>query len=155
VPPRTERLPGLVRQRMLDLHYLALVQAKDFLLPGGTVLSCLGGRLPLQVFLSLGELAGYASTFLTYSWKVQGDPEAVIRDHAKSQQTGFGPFYFYRAEVLQKTFAQVDIAESGKNALEIERVLLPERLDADSAYTAFKNGERIGHTVAFLKSELK
>ena len=155
VPPRTERLPGLVRQRMLDLHYLALVQAKDFLAPGGAVLSCLGGRLPLQVFLSLGDLAGYQSSFLTYSWKVQGDPEDVIRDHAKSQQSGFGPFYFYRAEVLQKTFAQVDIAESGKDALEIERSLVPERLDAASAYTAFKNGERIGHTVAFLQSELR
>jgi hypothetical protein len=155
VPPRTERLPGLVRKRMLDLHYLALVQAKDFLLPGGVVLSCLGGRLPLQVFLSLGELAGYSSSLLTYSWKVQGDPEEVIRDHAKSQKSGFGPFYFYRAEVLQKTFAQVNLAESGKNALEIERSLVGERLDSASAYAAFKKGERIGHTVAFLQSELR
>lgn len=155
VPPRTEHLPGLVRQRMLDLHYLALVQAKDFLLPGGVVLSCLGGRLPLQVFLSLGELAGYVSSFLTYTWKVQGDPEEVIRDHAKSQQSGFGPFYFYRAEVLQKTFARVNLAESGEKALEIEHSLVPERLDAASAYAAFQNGERIGHTVAFLKSEVK
>jgi len=155
VPPRTESLPESVRQQMLDLHYLALVQAKDFLLPGGAVLSCLGGRVPLHVFLSLGKLAGYEPSFLTYSWKVQGDSEEVIRDHAASQKNGFGPFYFYRAEVLQKTFAQVDLAESGKNALEIERALLPQRLDAASAYAAFKNGERIGHTVAFLKSELK
>jgi len=155
VPPRTEKLPEPVRQQMLDLHYLALVQARDFLLPGGAVLSCLGARVPLHVFLALGELAGYEPSFLTYSWKVQGDPQEVIQSHAESQKNGFGPFYFYRAEVLQKTFAQVDLAESGKNALEIERTLLPHRLDAASAYAAFKNGERIGHTVAFLKSELK
>jgi hypothetical protein len=155
VPPRTESLPELVRQQMLDLHYLALLQARDFLLPGGSVLSCLGARVPLSIFLSLAELAGYAPSFLTYSWKVQGDPEEVIRSHAESQKNGFGPFYFYRAEVLQKTFAQVDLTESGKNALEIERDLLPQRLEAASAYEAFKNGERIGHTVAFLQSELK
>lgn len=155
VPPRSEALPPLVKQQMLDLHYLALLQARDFLLPGGAVLSCLGARVPLDVLLSLGELAGFAPSFLTYSWKIQGDPEVVIRDHAVSQKNGFGPFYFYRAEVLQKTFAQVDLAESGKKALEIELALVPHRLDAASAYAAFNNGERIGHTVAFLKSELK
>jgi hypothetical protein len=139
---------------MLDLHYLALVQAKDFLAPGGAILSILGTRVPLQTFLALGNLAGYSSSFLTYTWKVQADPEEVIGDHAKKQKEGFGPFYFYRADVLKKTFAPVDIATSGQNALAIERSLLPARLDAVSAYKAFKNGQKIGHTVAVLKSEL-
>lgn len=152
VPPRAERLPELVREQMLDLHYLALVQARDFLLPGGAVLSCLGGRVPLSVFLQLGELAGYEASFLTYSWKVQGDPEAVIRDHAESQRKGFGPFYFYRAEVLKQTFAGVGLEESGRRALEIEAALLPQRLDAATAYDAFLKGEKIGHTVAMLQS---
>jgi hypothetical protein len=154
VPPRTEALPELVKQQMLDLHYIALLQAKDFLAPGGAVLSCLGARVPLSVFLLLGELAGYRSSFLTYSWKIQGDPEEVIRDHAASQQKGFGPFYFYRAEVLKKVFARVNLAESGKRALEIEAELLPDRLDAVAAYEAFRSGEKIGHTVAMLQSEL-
>ena len=155
VPPRTETLPALIQQQMLDLHFLALLQAKDFLLPGGALFSCLGARIPLQNFLSLGELAGFVPSFLTYSWKVQAEPELVIRDHATSQQNGFGPFYFYRVDQLQSTFAEVPLAESGKKALEIERALLPHRLDAPAAYEAFLRGERIGHTVAFLKSELQ
>jgi hypothetical protein len=155
VPPRTECLPAWVKQQMLDLHYLALAQSREFLLPGGAVLSCLGARVPLHAFLSLGELAGYAPSFLTYGWKVQGNPEEVIRDHVRSQENGFGPFHFYRVEVLEKTFADAEPAESGKNALEIERTLLPQRLDAADAYAAFKDGERIGHTVAFLQSKLK
>jgi len=154
LPPRTEILPELVRQQMLDLHYLALVQAREFLLPGGAVLSCLGARVPLHVFHSLAELAGYVPSFLTYSWKVQGDPE-LISDYERNQENGFGPFFFYRAEVLQARFKHVGIAESGENALEIERSLLPHRLDPACAYAAFKNGERIGHTVAVLKSELR
>jgi hypothetical protein len=154
LPPRAESLPELVKQQMLDLHYLALVQAREFLLPGGAVLSCLGARVPLHVFLSLAELAGYLPSFLTYSWKVQGDPE-LIRDYEQNQKNGLGPFFFYRAEVLQEMFKRVGLAESGENALEIERALLPHRLDPASAYRAFRSGERIGHTVAVLKSELK
>jgi hypothetical protein len=154
LPPRAESVPELVKQQMLDLHYLALAQARDFIAPGGAVLSCLGARVPLHVFLSLGKLAGYTSSILTYGWKVQGDPE-LIRDYGYNQKRGFGPFYFYRAEVLQESFAQLDPSRSGENALEIERALLPQRLDPTSAYAAFKNGERIGHTVAVLKSELR
>jgi methylase of polypeptide subunit release factors len=152
--PRREKLPELVRQQMLDLHYLALWQAKNFLLPGGAVLSTLGGRVPLSVFLVLGKLAGYTPSFLSYTWKVQTDQE-VIRDYARKQEEGFGPFYFYRVETLQKTFAAIDPGDTGKNALAIEQSLRPERLDAAQAYTALRSGERIGHTAAVLQSELK
>jgi len=153
--PRKEPLPELITNQMLDLHYLALWQAKEFLLPGGAVLSTLGARVPLEVFLSLGTLAGYVSSFLAYTWKVQADPEEMVRDHAQKQREGFGPFYFYRAEILEKTFASVDIATSGSNALEIERALVAERFDAIEAYEALKRGVKIGHAVAVLKSELK
>jgi len=155
VPPRMEKLPALIRNQMLDLHYLALLQAKDFLLPGGAILSTLGGRVPLDVFLCLGRLAGCVSSFLTYTWKVQADPVEIIGAHARKQEEGYGPFYFYRAEMLQKTFASVEVAGSGKYALEIEQTLLPDRLDAPSALKALKEGARIGHTVAVLKSALK
>lgn len=152
---RTEVLPELIRTQMLDLHYLALLQAKDFLLPGGAVLSTLGGRVPLDVFLSLGSLAGYVSSFLTYTWKVQADPEEVICDHARKQREGFGPFYFYRAETLQRVFASVDTNTSGTNSIAIERSLLSERMDSIGAYEALQRGERIGHTVAVLRSEVR
>lgn len=155
VPPRKEKVPESVRREMLDLHYLALVQAKDFLTLDGTILSIIGSRVPLGTLLSLSQLAGYRASFLTYSWKVQADPEEIIRDHAAKQKEGFGPFYFYRAEVLRKVFSSIDLAISGRDALEIEKALLPHRLDAVTAYEAFRRGEQIGHTVAVLKSETK
>jgi hypothetical protein len=154
VPPRAEEVPPLVKQQMLDLHYLALLQAKAFLKPGGAVLSCLGARVPLDFFLSLGELAGYTPSILTYGWKVQGDPE-LISEYGHNQSSGFGPFYFYRAEVLQKAFAGLDAAATGRNALEIERSLQTRRMDPVTAYAAFEDGERIAHTVAVLQCELK
>jgi hypothetical protein len=154
VPPRTEDVPQVVKQQMLDLHYVALLQAKAFLQPDGAVLSCLGARVPLDIFLSLGKIAGYAPSILTYGWKVQGDPE-LIRDYAHNQSSGYGPFYFYRAEVLQEAFAGLDAAETGRNALDIERSLQTRRMDPVTAYAAFENGERIAHTVAVLQCELK
>jgi hypothetical protein len=44
------------------------------------------------------------------------------------------------------------VETSGKNALDIERTLASERLDAVHAYAAFQKGVTIGHTVAVLKS---
>jgi hypothetical protein len=108
----------------------------------------------LDVFLSLGKLAGYTPSILTYGWKVHGDPE-WIRDYGHNQASGFGPFYFYRAEVLQQTFADLDPADTGRNALEIECSLQTRRMDPATAYAAYEDGERIAHTVAVLQCELK
>ncbi len=152
VPPRAEAVPPLVSQQMLDLHFIALQQAREFLAPGGVVLSTLGARVPLEVFLQMSEAAGYSGSFLTYTWKVQAEAESVIRDHARRQRDGFGPFHFYRAELLRERFESTDLATSGRNALELERSLAPERLDAVRAWEAFEAGERIGHTAVVLKS---
>jgi len=152
---RSEAIPELVRQQMLDLHYLALAQAKDYLSTGGAVLSTLGGRVPLEVFLTLAKLAGFHASVLAYTWKVQADPAGIIHDYAKKQQEGFGPFYFYRAEVLAKVFAALDYTTSGQNAFDIEKSLLPERFDAVQAAAYLDKGETLGHTVVVLKSELR
>jgi methylase of polypeptide subunit release factors len=154
VPPRKEALPGLVKQKMLDLHFLALQQSPGFLRPGGSVLSCLGARVPLQVFLSLGELAGFSSSILTYGWKVQDDA-SLIQAYAQHQENGYGPFHYYRADQLQRVFSAIDPATSGAEALRIERELQPLQLDPVAAIRAHEAGERIGHTVAVLESRLE
>ena len=68
---RVEVIPEFVHEQMLDLHYLALKQARDYLADKGAVYSTLGGRVPLSAFIKLGELAGLSSEIFTYSWKVQ------------------------------------------------------------------------------------
>lgn len=152
LPPRAEHVPPEVERHMLDLHFLALRQARDFLAPGGAVVSMLGARVPLEAFLRMGEAAGLSSSILTYTWKVQAEGESVIRDLADRQRRGLGPFHFYRAEALRRRFASVDLDTSGALALEIERSLGPERLDAERAWEAFQAGESIGHTAVALRS---
>ena len=155
MPPRTEPVPDHVRDNLLVLHYLALVQARDFLTPGGAVLSTLGARVPLRSFLDMAEQAGYAAGFLTYTWKVQADPQDIISSYAAWQRNGLGPFYFHHADDLKAAFSILDPLEAGKRALEIEEALAPKRLDAFAAFEALRRGARIGHPVAVLKSELR
>ena len=152
---RIELIPEFVHEQMLDLHYLALKQARDYLAQNGAVYSTLGGRVPLSAFIKLGELAGLHSEIFTYSWKVQAEPEDVISGYAAQEKAGLGPFRFYRADDLQKAFANVSVKDSGSRAFEIEESLDSAKLSATAAYEAFKKGEVIGHTVAVLKSSLK
>lgn len=152
---REEAIPEFVHEQMLDLHYLALKQARDYLAQNGAVYSTLGGRVPLSAFIKLGELAGLHSEIFTYSWKVQAEPEDVISGYAAQEKAGLGPFRFYRAEDLQKAFANISVKDSGKRAFEIEKTLDSVKLTATAAYEAFKKGEVIGHTVAVLKSSVE
>ena len=103
---RVEVIPEFVHEQMLDLHYLALKQARDYLADKGAVYSTLGGRVPLSAFIKLGELAGLKSEIFTYSWKVQAEPEDVISGYAAQEKAGLGPFRFYRASDLQKAFGE-------------------------------------------------
>lgn len=153
VPPRSEEVPAFVKDHLLVLHYLALRQARDFLAPGGTVLSTLGGRVPLGAMTAMAEQAGYSASFLTYGWKVQVDPEDMIGAYAAWEKQGLGPFTFYHADLLEQTFAALDPVAAGRQAIEIEQALAPRRLDARAAFAALKSGARIGHTVAVLKSD--
>ncbi len=152
---REEAIPEFVHEQMLDLHYLALKQARDYLAENGAVYSTLGGRVPLNALIKLGELAGLRSEIFTYSWKVQAEPEDVISGYAAQEKVGLGPFRFYRAEDLQKAFANVSVKDSGSRAFEIEKSLDSVKLTATAAYEAFKKGEVIGHTVAVLKSSVE
>lgn len=152
---RVEVIPEFVHEQMLDLHYLALKQAQDYLAEKGAVYSTIGGRVPLRALIKLGELAGLSSEIFTYSWKVQAEPEDVISGYAAQEKAGLGPFHFYRASDLQKVFANVSVKESGKKAFEIEKSLESSKLSAEEAYETFQKGEVIGHTVAVLKSSAK
>jgi methylase of polypeptide subunit release factors len=153
--PRSEPLPQAVRDWLLALHYLALVQAHDFLKPGGAVLSTIGARLPLSVLTDMAEAAGHDASFLSYWWKAQADADEVIASYAQWQRQGLGPFRFYPLEALETAFAGLDLEQAGRRALELEDSLHPHQLDAEAAWALHRQGRRIGHTVAVLLSEPK
>ncbi|MCW2284049.1 methylase of polypeptide subunit release factors [Rhodoblastus acidophilus] len=152
--PRSEATPKAVADGLLTLHYLALLQAHDFLKPGGAVLSTIGARLPLSVLTEMAEAAGHRPSFLTYWWKAQADADEVIASYAQWQKQGLF-FHFYPVEVLEAAFAGLELEQAGRDALAIERDLRSYQLDAAQAWRLHRQGRRIGHTVAALLSEPK
>jgi hypothetical protein len=152
VPPRAEKVPQFANDGMLALHYVALRQSLEFLSADGFVISSLGGRVPLEVLSRLATEAGLVPSFLNYSWKIQVEGEEVLPSYSELEAKGLGPFYYYPVDVLENTFQGVTPRDSGLRAFEIERDLLPHRITATQAWKIYQEGQRVGHTVAVLKS---
>lgn len=152
---RQEPIPKEVHANMLDLHFLALNQVSSFLTKDGFILSLMGGRVSLDSFVRLGELAGVQSEIFTYGWKVQAEPEDVIGGYADQEAKGYGPFTFYRSEDLAAAFEGINVETSGAKAFEIESKLADKKLTATEAFEIWKKGGSIGHTVVVLKSYAK
>ncbi|KAJ7929238.1 hypothetical protein B0H13DRAFT_2652412 [Mycena leptocephala] len=152
VPRRAENIPSIATENLLALHFLALCQAKPLLSATGAVLSSIGGRVSIDILLEMAFEAGYSADILTYTWKIQSEPEEVIGGYKKNQEDGHGPFYFYPAAVLEEAFRGLEPAVAGTQAKEIEKALLDHRVDATVAYELHKNGLVMGHTVVIVQS---
>ncbi|KAJ7871413.1 hypothetical protein B0H14DRAFT_2345199 [Mycena olivaceomarginata] len=153
VPGRTEEIPLVATANLLALHFLALCQAKPLLSPNGAVLSSIGGRVCIDILLEMAVEAGYSAKILTYTWKIQSEPEEVIGGYKKNQEDGLGPFYFYPVSVLEKNFGCMTPAEAGSKAKQIEATLYQHRADAAVAYDLHANGLIMGHTVVIVQSK--
>ncbi|PYI32702.1 hypothetical protein BP00DRAFT_393982 [Aspergillus indologenus CBS 114.80] len=151
------QIPPFVASALLDLHYTSLVQARVFglLSPSGVVLSSIGGRVPVATMLALADAAGFAGRILSMSWKEQSEPDSVIGGYATQQQKGLGPFYFYRITTLRRVFNGRTPAGAALRALQIERELLPERIDAITALELHQEGVELGHPVVVMASVLR
>lgn len=174
VPQRVEKIAPVAHDSLLALHWLALIQARELLSPKGSILSSMGGRVPLIAMYEMARSAGYSAEVLVYTWKIQSEPEEVIGGYMRNQEEGLGPvshhprtivqvsslsdlylcpqFYFYPAAILESVFSTSSPAEAGSKAAWLEQELAVHRLDAVKAYEAHKAGVVIGHTVAVIRS---
>ncbi|KAF2009734.1 hypothetical protein BU24DRAFT_358557 [Aaosphaeria arxii CBS 175.79] len=152
-----DRIPPFASTALLDLHYVALWQAKNFnlLSQTGAVLSSMGGRVDIETMLKLADAAGFVGRVVSLAWKEQSEPENVIGGYAEFENNGLGPFYFYPTAALEKVFANYKPASAALCRQQIEIKLAPHRLDATTALQRYREGERIGHTVVVLASVLK
>jgi SAM-dependent methyltransferase len=150
VPPRPETVPRFIADWLLTLHYLALVESRDILAPDGALIATIGARFPFSVLADMAGAAGYAARALTYGWKAQTEPEALLPVYAGFQERGLGPFHFFPAERLRAILAGHDAAAAGRDVEAIEQALAPDRLDAVTAWKDHRRGVRIGHAVVVL-----
>lgn len=88
-----DKIPTFASAALLDLHYVALWQAKNFglLSQTGAILSSMGGRVATETMLKLADAAGFAGRVVSLSWKEQSEPENVIGGYAEFERNGLGP----------------------------------------------------------------
>ena len=91
VPERHEKIVDIADNNLLALHWLAIVQARGILAPGGAIISSMGGRVPIKSMLTMSESAGFNPDVLIYTWKIQSEPEEVIGGYKRNQEDGLGP----------------------------------------------------------------
>ena len=91
MPERHEKIPAIAHDSLLALHWLALIQAKKLLAPGGAVISSMGGRVPLVTMLEMARSAAFVAQVLTYTWKIQSEPEEVIGGYKINQKDCLRP----------------------------------------------------------------
>ncbi len=95
VPERHEKIVNIANDSLLALHWLCMVQARELLAPQGAIISSMGGRVPISNMITMSESAGYNPDVLTYTWKIQSEPEEVIGGYKRNQEEGLGPVGFF------------------------------------------------------------
>lgn len=155
IKKRNEILPQRIDRNLISLHSIALHQAKSILSKNGKILSSIGGRIPIKDILYLAEEAGYEGSVILYSWKIQSEPEDVVKGYYHYEQQGYGPFHFYPINALIEAFKGVTPAGSGELALEIEQKLIPHRMSVEEALKKTAQRLPVGHTVVVLQSTFR
>jgi methylase of polypeptide subunit release factors len=152
---RKEILPEKIDRNLISLHSIALHQAKSIISKNGRILSSIGARIPIKDILYLADEAKYEGVIVLYTWKVQSEPDDVIRGYYHYEQQGYGPFHFYPINALLEVFNGVTPVESGEMALEIEQKLTPYRISVEEALKKTAQRLPIGHTVVVLQSTFR
>lgn len=107
VPSRQEAIPPVAKLNLLALHWLALKQARDLLSPSGAIVSSMGGRVPIASMMHMVVTAGYTPSVLTYTWKIQSEPEEVIGGYKTFQEQGLGPVSLFTIHNKPSSFIQI------------------------------------------------
>jgi len=146
--PEHNGVPKVFVTNLLVLHYLLLQQAQTRLRAGGGVLTCIGGRVPLEVVFDLHRSCGYSPELLVFDIKIQSEPEMVLPFYCKArEQTGI-EFQYYRPGAMEVVAAARSSGLEGQqlaNAVEVD--LGRFAISPDEALARVRQGKDVAHTV--------
>ncbi|WP_051249772.1 hypothetical protein [Maridesulfovibrio zosterae] len=145
-------IPFIAKQLLLESHYSLLISARKHLTKNGKILCSIGGRCSLAGICAMFIRANYWPKILTYNWKIQSEPDEVIGGYSASQKAGYGPFYFYPVEALEKTFSSVQRSDEHAQAYQLENCLSKYAITPHEAMKRSNAGQEIGHTVVVIEA---
>ncbi|MEK7623652.1 MAG: hypothetical protein AAB408_03210 [Patescibacteria group bacterium] len=146
---RNENCPEIFEKYLLTLQYLFLAEAKQVVNKGGAVIDAIGGRVPYKILEGLFVSNGYAFEELVGIFKIQTEPNYILKSYAEVEQKYNVEFDFYKYEDAQKYWLKIEDKKLGGPELKSE--LQKYRINATHAYNEYiKNNQPFGHVVHIL-----
>lgn len=160
--PKSVTSANIGAQRYLLLpHYAFLQKTRDVLLPDGTAVLSIGGRVPYEVLRKLVENSGHQFSELVAGFKRQTEPWEVLHGYAEAERRGI-EFDFYmcnetirylKAQGFKEPFADLD-------GITLKTLIEPFKVSAREALRIYEKSRRydkdtainIGHTVHIIRA---
>ena len=133
----------------LGAQFAYLTSAKHVLKPEGSIITELGGRVPISVVEELFEACGLKMSEVIVGFKEQ--TEALIDFIGYHRmETNYGvSFEFYRFEEGKDALAKHGVTEPtwSMTGVEIKKIIEPYKVSAGEALDLYHQGVAVGHTV--------
>ena len=140
---RYDEIPARYGDDFLSLHYTFLKQARECLSKDGSVMCCIGIRVPYATVLSMFRDLHYEVDVLSCGLVVQLNTDNVLQGYATAEAAGHAPFAFYPYREASALLASRRTADSGIE--ELVELLKPLKVSAAEAVRATSNGTEVCH----------
>jgi len=133
----------------LGAQYAYLQSAKPILVSGGSVITELGGRIPLEVIQDLFETCGYRLEEIVVGFKEQTEALIDFEGYHRLEKQYGTSFEFYRYDEAKGLLESRGIANPTHaiQGIEIKSMLAPYKVSAGEALALHHQGVAVGHTV--------
>jgi methylase of polypeptide subunit release factors len=142
---RLAAIPAIFAEHRLPLHYLFLQQASRCLRPGGGVICCIGGRVPIDIVRQMFHDSGFVPSVLNFDIVRQFESERVLSGYAAAEAASGIRFRFYPYEPSAHLLSDI----RGTRATVEEAIADPRfaalAIRASAAQDLEHGGTAIGH----------
>ena len=133
----------------LGAQFAYLSSAKEVIRPGGTIITELGGRVPLQLVRDLFQELDLEFQEIVTGFKEQTEALIDFQGYHRLEKQYGVEFEFY---LYQKSFAllkqeQIKNPTAEFSADQIKTLLAPHKVSAKKALELFRQDVAVGHTV--------
>ena len=141
------------KKYLLESHFAFLLEARESLNPGGSVICSIGGRVPYNIIFSIFEQAGYRAEEVVAGFKIQTEPDEVLPGYANAEHGVEFDFYKYDEVAKRIDLKYLRTLQKIKGN-DLKRYLLPERITAKQSLRLYEKDPcyKIGHTIHMIRA---
>lgn len=148
----------VIKAFLLESHFATLIEAKESLNDGGSVICSVGGRVPYVLLRRMVESAGYEFRDLVSGLKVQTEPEEVLSGYAEAEK-GDVTFDFYKMDEATKSLEHQGLKKPFIElpGHQLKELLVSFRISAKEALKLYRQDPsyNIGHVVHMIGASVK